>query len=770
MTAARRPRSRKAPPRRRGLRAVSVIVLFFTGAGLLMLLLLASPGTGAGGGAVGSVRSFIYGMLGFLGFLPPLALLLCSARLLKPGILPGAFQFLHGLSVNLLFLSALTDMVGRRINPALAWKPGGALAGRAVDVLSGWAGPVFGYLILLLGFVLSLMVFTGWDIAGDLASVPVRRPGSGRRVQDVPGRVPLQMPSDGGNNWSRTKEAGPPPEVPSFLPDPASKTDGIRTREEEPPCEDPPARRAIDPAVPAPPVDTGEPLAGSTEPGPVTADLRPRSGGVDGGRPAPPGVLPPETVLMSPSSTSRSGVSEAELRERAGLLVRKLSEFGVACEIVDYRPGPVLTRFELRPGPGVKVNSIVGRTDDLALALKASRIRILAPIPGRDAVGIEVPNPVPEAVFLREILRSVSGEALPVALGRRMEGEPIVVDIAEMPHLLVAGATGQGKSVCLHTIICTLLMKKRPDEVRLALIDPKRGAEFRNYEDLPHLWSPVITNAREAKLLLEDLVNTMENRYVRLSQNGVRSISEYNREIAPKPDSTGPMPYIVLIIDELADFMVTSASEIEQPIVRLAQMARAVGIHLVLATQRPSVDVITGIIKANFPSRIAFMVSSKTDSRTILDMNGAEALLGKGDMLFLHSSSPEPLRVQGSLVTTREIRQVVNDWRQQDLQYQFAFDPAVLSGGNNPDPVGLDADDPLIQKARELVIRYQIGSTSLLQRKLRLGFSRAGRIMDELEERGVVGPSRDGRARKVLVSREEAGLVAPVDTPEEDGS
>ncbi len=769
MTTRRRPGSKRVQPRRRGLRAVSVVVLFFAGAGLLILL--AVPGLGAGGGAAGAVRSFIYRILGFLGFLPPLALLLCSARLLRPGILPGAFQFLHGLSVNLLFLSALTDMVGRRINPVLAWKPGGALAGRAVDVLAGWAGPVFAYLILLMGFVLSLMVFTGWDIAGDLASVPVRIPrvNTGRRGPDEQGRVPLPAVTESGNTWSRVKESGPPPEVPGFLPATAVKEAFARPGGEEPPDEDPPVRHTVASRQHAAAEEPGEHVEEPVPSDPAAVG-HPGSGPVEEGRPAPPGVLPPETVLMSPSSTSKSGVSEAELRERAGLLVRKLSEFGVACEIVDYRPGPVLTRFELRPGPGVKVNSIVGRTDDLALALKASRIRILAPIPGRDAVGIEVPNPVPEAVFLREILRSVSGEALPVALGRRMEGEPIVVDIAEMPHLLVAGATGQGKSVCLHTIICTLLMKKRPDEVRLALIDPKRGAEFRNYEDLPHLWSPVITNAREAKLLLEDLVNTMENRYVRLSQNGVRSIAEYNREMAAKPDSTGPMPYIVLIIDELADFMVTSASEIEQPIVRLAQMARAVGIHLVLATQRPSVDVITGIIKANFPSRIAFMVSSKTDSRTILDMNGAEALLGKGDMLFLHSSSPEPLRVQGSLVTTKEIRQIVNDWRQQDLQYQFAFDPAVLSGGNNPDPVGLDADDPLIQKARELVIRYQIGSTSLLQRKLRLGFSRAGRIMDELEERGVVGPSRDGRARKVLVTREEAGLVAPVDTPEEDGS
>ncbi len=760
----RRPRSKQPAVRRRGLRTVSIILLFFLGVGLLALLTV--RGWGEEGGPADASRSFLYGSLGFLGFLIPVLLLLCSVRLLRPNALPGAFLFLHGLSVNLFFLSALTDIVGRRINPALAGRPGGLLAGRAVDVLTGWMGPVLAYLVLLLGFLLSLIVFTGWDLAGDLASVPVRIPRiPPRRIRPagqpsfVPEPVDPGTRAGSGNSWSRRRSEGPPPEVPFFISGGVSEGAGAALNTPVPPVEDP---GEVAPRA------GGDALLKTPEHEPVTEVAgEPAVADHTGVRPAPPGKLPPETILLSPPATSRSGVSEAELRDRADVLVRKLSEFGVACEIVDFKPGPVLTRFELRPGPGVKVNSIVGRTDDLALALKARRVRILAPIPGRDAVGIEVPNPVPDTVFLREVLRTVSGEVLPVALGKRMEGDPIVADIADMPHLLVAGATGQGKSVCLHSIICTLLMKKRPDEVRLGLIDPKKGAELSIYGDLPHLWAPVVCDAREARLLLENLVNEMETRYTKLSRNGVRSIGEYNREIAPGLES-GPMPYVVLVIDELADLMATSANEIEQPIVRLAQMARAVGIHLVVATQRPSVDVITGIIKANFPSRIAFMVSSKTDSRTILDMNGAEMLLGRGDMLYLPSASPEPLRIQGSLVTGREIRQIVNEWRQQDIQCGYSFDPSILAQGNIQAPADLDSDDALLQRAREIVIRYQIGSTSLLQRKLRVGFSRAGRLMDVLEEQGIVGPSKDGRARDVLMTREAAGLVRPVDTPSED--
>lgn len=723
-----------------------MILLFFTGAGLLALL--AFP---AGAGAAARAREAIYGATGFLSFLVPVLLLVSSARLLRPSALPGAFGMLHGLSVNLFFLSALTDIVGRRFNPALAHTPGGLLAGRAVDHLTALAGPLLAYLVLLLGFVLSLAVFTGWDIAGDLAGLSAGLPRRSRTA--TPRACAPPEPAQGANLWARTSADGQPPALPGFLED-AGGFSPLRGGAVEEERREPQERHPL--------ADSHEEVAA----GPVR---RPRVDGpaarADGpaARAVHPGILPPDSILMAQPATVKSGVTEAELRERSEILVRKLAEFGVVCEIVDCRPGPVLTRFELRPGPGVKVNSIVGRSDDLALALKARRIRILAPIPGRDAVGIEVPNPSPETVFLRDVLRSVRNEVLPVALGRRMEGEPCVADIADMPHLLVAGATGTGKSVCLHAIICTLLMTKRPDEVRLALIDPKKGTELAAYGDLPHLWAPVVCDSREARLLLEDLVREMEERYTRLARSAVRSISEYNRELDPA-DADGTMPYIVLIIDELADLMTTSASETEQPIARLAQMARAVGIHLVVATQRPSVDVITGVIKANFPSRIAFMVGSKTDSRTILDMNGAEMLLGRGDMLYLPATSPEPLRIQGSLVSGKETRDIVAHWRDQDLPGAYVFEPSSHSStGNMAAPGDLDSDDELLRKARDIVIRYQIGSQSLLQRKLRVGFARAGRLMDLLEERGVVGPTKEGRARDVLISREDAGMAGPGD-------
>lgn len=681
----------------------------------------------------------LYGHAGLLAFLPPLFMLAGAARLARRSALPGVFGILHGLAVNLFFLSILTDMVGRRLNPALEGVPGGMLASRAVDLATAWMGPLPAYLASLLGFLLSLAVFTGWDLAGDLASVPVRIPVP-RPRQGPAGAAreqPSASPRSEGHGWGREREQGAPPLVPGFL---SGVPDDARESEI-------PLRRHVEQAV--------EPVRRTPEPPAAAAE--PRAVEEADGEETPPGVLPPESLLVSTPASSRTGMTDAEIRSTSDLLVRKLAEFGVVCEMSAHTTGPVLTRFELRPGPGVKVNSIVGRTDDLALALKAKRIRILAPIPGRDAVGIEIPNPSPQTVHLLDVLGSVRGEILPAALGRRMEGDPFVTDIATMPHLLVAGATGTGKSICLHSILCTILMRKRPDEVRIALIDPKKGAEMSSYGDLPHLWAPVVCDAKQARLLLEDLVREMDDRYQRFSRCGARSIGEYNREMSRTGEGR-PLPWVILIIDELADLMAVASSEIEQPIARLAQAARAAGIHLVVATQRPSVDVITGVIKANFPCRIAFMVGSKTDSRTILDMNGAEMLLGRGDMLF-SASAPEPVRIQGSLVTGREIRAVVDHWNSQDLPYSYVYDPESPVAGNNPAEEGLDSDDEVVRKAREIVIRYQLGSTSLLQRRLKVGYARAGRIMDVLEHQGVVGPVRAGKTREVLVSREEAGFI-----------
>ncbi|MFO8182632.1 MAG: DNA translocase FtsK, partial [Candidatus Aegiribacteria sp.] len=413
---------------------------------------------------------------------------------------------------------------------------------------------------------------------------------------------------------------------------------------------------------------------------------------------------------------------------------------------------PVITRFEVEPGPGIKVNRFVALSDDLALALKARRIRILAPVPGKGAVGIEVPNPTPETVYLREVIDLVSREKLPIALGKKIEGEPFVADITAMPHLLIAGATGSGKSVCIHSIIASMLLTRTPSEVRLAMIDPKM-LELSIYEGIPHLWAPVVIETEKATMLLEALVKEMENRYKRLSRIGVRSIEEFNSRLTPESEDER-LPFIVLFIDELADLMVTVSRDIEPAIARLAHMARAVGIHMVLATQRPSVDVITGVIKANFPSRIAFNVQSKTDSRTILDMNGAEKLLGKGDMLFLPATSPEPVRIHGSFISTEETRTIVEHLRDQP-ELPFEFDFPDLGAGNLTSPGAIEINDPLFEKAKQVVVTTQQGSVSIIQRRLRVGYSRAASLIDMLEQAGVVGPFQGSKARDVLVEPEE---------------
>jgi S-DNA-T family DNA segregation ATPase FtsK/SpoIIIE len=401
----------------------------------------------------------------------------------------------------------------------------------------------------------------------------------------------------------------------------------------------------------------------------------------------------------------------------------------------------------------VKINRILGLADDLALAMKAKRIRILAPIPGKGAVGIEIPNTDPEIVYLRDVLDTMGSEkkGLEVALGKDLEGKPFIIDLCMMPHILIAGATGSGKSVCIHSIITTILMRLSPFHVRLALIDPKM-LELSIYQEIPHLWAPVVVEAKQAHYLLEALTVEMENRYRRLTKAGVRSLSEFNDMITNESEDER-MPFILTVIDELADLMMVSASEAEQPITRLAQMGRAVGIHLVLATQRPSVDVITGLIKANFPARIAFNVQSKTDSRTVLDMNGAEKLLGRGDMLFLPSSSPEPVRVHGSFVSTEETRGVVEYWRNQP-ELPFEFELPDGEDRNIRKPGNIKLDDPLLEQAKQLVVKHQQGSVSLLQRRLRVGYSRAARLIDMLEQMGVVGPFQGSRARDVLIAPE----------------
>jgi S-DNA-T family DNA segregation ATPase FtsK/SpoIIIE len=437
------------------------------------------------------------------------------------------------------------------------------------------------------------------------------------------------------------------------------------------------------------------------------------------------------------------------------VLERTLADFDVEGKVSEVHPGPVITLFEFEPAPGMKVSQILNRQDDLALALKAQRIRIVAPIPGKAAVGIEIPNRIKATVSLREILSSPafqdSTDALPLALGKDVAGVPFATSLERMPHLLIAGSTGSGKSVCINALIMSLLYTKTPAELRFILIDPKM-LELTPYNGIPHLRMPVVTDPKKAAQALRFSVKEMERRYQMLAKHGAGNIDGYTRmNLDPASTEEPKLPYLVVVVDELADLMALLPTEIEEPIQRLAQMARAVGIHLILATQRPSVDVITGMIKANFPSRIAFQVASRTDSRVILDMNGAESLLGHGDSLYLPAGKPEPYRIHGAFVSGEEIERVVDFLKSQGRP--VVADDSALEQVRISDAE--DSDDELYEEAMRLVVLHQQASTSMLQRRLKVGYSRAARLLDLLEERGVVGPSEGAKGREVLVTEQE---------------
>jgi S-DNA-T family DNA segregation ATPase FtsK/SpoIIIE len=467
--------------------------------------------------------------------------------------------------------------------------------------------------------------------------------------------------------------------------------------------------------------------------------------------------LPSLELLHQPPKTD-DRQNEKELYANAEILEEKLSDFGVQGKVVQVSPGPVITRYEVKPAPGVKVNRFISLADDLALAMRAQRIRVEAPIPGKDVVGIELPNRQPSVVYLREILGSPpyahSDSMLTMALGKTIAGEPYCATLDRMPHLLIAGATGSGKSVCIHSIIASILFRATPNDVRFLLIDPKM-LELTVFNKIPHLLAPVVIEPKEAVKVLRWVVSEMERRYQILAKAAVRNIDAYNAKKGHQPSLPGMepsegderLPYIVIIVDELADLMLTVSNEIEDSIGRLAQMARAVGIHLVLATQRPSVDVITGVIKANFPTRIAFQVASKTDSRTILDINGAEKLLGRGDMLFLPPGRPDAVRLHGAYVSAEETEKLAAFLSSQKGAQELIPDMEEQVSAAN---IAAERDE-LFDEALRLVIRHQQGSVSLLQRRLKIGYARAGRLMDQLEAAGIVGPFDGSKARQVLV-------------------
>ncbi len=511
--------------------------------------------------------------------------------------------------------------------------------------------------------------------------------------------------------------------------------------------------------------------------------------------PPPPGSLIPPIELLTEGPGAVEDADAAQIEDMGRRLVATLETFRVGAQIINKTVGPVVTRFELEPGRGVKVGRVSSLADDLALAMRAQSLRIVAPIPGKAAIGIEVPNPTPRLVHVRDLIDSAEfrrgARVLPVVLGRNLEGEEVVDDLTKMPHLLIAGATGSGKSVCINAIITSLVYAHGPDKLKLLMIDPKM-VELSMYSALPHLGLQVVTSHHKAANVLKWAVWEMERRYRLLHANHARNITDFNKKVESKAPLKGPretlatqagiqkelpfdavysggiLPYIVLIVDELADLMLTVQGEIETPLAVLAQKARAIGIHLILATQRPSVNVITGLIKANFPCRIAFRVSAKVDSRTILDQNGAETLLGNGDMLFLPPGKSEPMRVQGAFISTDETERLMEWYKAHAAavaaapgasidEQVAALEKAEKEGedGAGSGELGAGDRDPLFRHAAEVCIQNQLGSTSLLQRRMSIGYGRAARIIDQLELAGVLGPANGSKPRDVLLGLEE---------------
>jgi len=653
------------------------------------------------------------------------------------------------------------------------WVPGAAAGGwvgaRVGRPLAGGVG-VLGSTLIGVSALVALSVGTlGWN--------PLKTLGVGlRRVGEV---------IQGAAAWlaarARKRAEARKPDVPLVQ----EAWTGPETGEDEEPA----------PSLPVPAPEPATPPAAEPKPRkktpaaedlPDPADPRDLTGG----------ELPPEDLLTIQDGKDRADM-ERELDGLGEILVEKLRTFNVECSLGGRTTGPVVTQFEVVPAPGVKVNRIANLDADLALAMRAASIRIVAPIPGKGAVGVEIPNPFPEIVHLRAILEAReftrAKGVLPLALGDDLTGKPYVADLAKMPHLLIAGATGAGKSVCINTIITSLVYRHTPETLRFLMIDPKM-VELSAYADLPHLRHPVVTDPHDAAGVLKWAVLEMERRYQLLKENGARSVAEFNRKVRdgvlmrrPEPEGEegdpdrhiyddGPLPYLVVVVDELADLMMQVQSEVERPLAQLAQKARAIGIHLIVATQRPSVNVITGLIKANFPTRIAFRVASKTDSRTILDMNGAEALLGNGDMLFLPPGQSEPVRIQGAFISTEDTERLLGWYRRVMEEREDAVSNArypseqdileelrareMEEAGSGSDAISGDWDD-LFRDAAEVCIQNQGGSTSLLQRRLSIGYGRAARIVDQLHDAGVLGPPDGSKPREVLLTMGELDQLFP---------
>ena len=765
-------------PWQRHERDIWIVVLVVVG----LLAALAEGGLlGPVGRAISEALKLLFGVGRF--FLPPLLVAL-GVALVWGKVEVERSRFAWGLALGLVSVCGLGDLAGGR--------PGVHATVAALGHGGGWIGVLVGgglhralgvggaVVVLLALLVVAIMIVTGIGlralVAGTVAFVRAlarlfskwwtARPMNARDESEehVEPEAPRSRTRDVAQAPEFSPASSPDVEDESYRDDPSGYESEEDAYDDEAPDYEP----------------YGEPSDADAQSDPP-GKLAPV---VSHPIMASEWVLPPSSLLQR-TKEQRQDRTATEVAGRE--LVDALAAHGVETTLVGYTVGPTVTRFELELGPGVKVARVTSLNKDIAYAMASPDVRILAPIPGRSAIGVEVPNRQRSLVALGDLLAADEAVAathpLDVPIGRDISGKTVVVNLGEMPHVLISGATGAGKSSCINSLITSLVMRATPDQVRLLLIDPKR-VEMGQYNDLPHLLAPVVVDPKKAAATLAWAVKEMERRYDLLAECGARDITSYQQmvlrgELTPAPSireqvadaveratglasdveaSPGPeqLPYIVIVVDELNDLMMVAARDVEESVVRIAQMARAVGIHLVLATQRPSVDVITGVIKANVPSRMAFAVSSLADSRVILDQAGAERLIGKGDMLLVTASSNIARRLQSPWVSEDEVRRVVENWRAQGGRREtvVALDlPASRSSSGSS--TGDDADDEVLRQARELVIRTQSGSTSMLQRKLRVGFARAGRLMDQLEQEGVVAPGDGSKARKVLITLEE---------------
>jgi DNA segregation ATPase FtsK/SpoIIIE, S-DNA-T family len=689
------------------------------GIGLVVLAILSALGLWFdAAGPLGRFLVFVIrGTFGVAGIVFPLVTLWWGLVLVRHTAEEDRGRMLLGLWLALFGGLGVWSLLAGNPSPVGGFEPLGS-AGGMVGALAAWP------LSRLISAWGSAVVCTALALLGLLVFTATPLTAVGRAL-----RRPFERPAG-----RPARRASSPAQPPGVVTIPEAEDDDIEGDDEE--LED------DEDVPPAPAATSGGPRASRSR------------GGYR---------LPPLDLLRAAPPAAAGGRDEEQVM---ATLEATLESFGVDARVTGFTRGPTVTLFEVAVGEGTKVRKVLALGDDIAYALATPEVRIIAPIPGKSAVGIEVPNDSRDFVVLGDVLRSKQAReeqhALSVGLGKDVHGRAVLVRLSTMPHLLIAGATGAGKSSLINAFVASVLMRTTPDDVRLMLIDPKR-VELSHFADLPHLISPVIVHPKRAAEALGWVVREMELRYEQLATVGMRDVDTYNASLGDgtlrippgRDDDFEHLPYILVVIDELADLMMVAPRDVEDAICRIAQMARAVGIHLVVATQRPSVDVVTGLIKANIPSRIAFMTASAADSRVILDVGGAEKLLGHGDMLFLPSSANRPHRIQGAWVTEKEIEAVADFVRKQR-------EPDYVQGieGLGKPPIDDEAggsgdDDDLVQQAAELVIRSQLGSTSMLQRKLKVGFARAGRIMDELEERGIVGPSEGSKPRDVLMTWEE---------------